>query len=321
MDGRNSVGRRISLLNEDSAAHAPAPVTRLPSLEPGLRSRTSSYNSSPCLSPQTPQLLRSDSTDSATMSTPSPTTPTFSYEQPEDSPNMQQMPYFMGGAFHQQQVKQEDMMPQYPTMMGQVYAHPQACQVFMRPPGTERQPMPPTQPKTKKNSYPCPLAKEYHCKDFFTTSGHAARHAKKHTGKKDAVCPDCRKAFTRKDNMEQHRRTHQNGRNARNAAKVDDDSRVKKTKTSSRPRPTPIQSQVQLASMDPNSLISPRSSFSSAPAVQPVGEYMTSPYSDGMSYPSPEHFQMSPQLSASRQHSTFGLETLALAAKTHNREA
>merc|ERR1712014_231984 len=66
----------------------------------------------------------------------------------------------------------------------------------------------------KKNQYPCPMAKQFGCNDFFTTSGHAARHAKKHTGKKDAFCPECNKAFTRKDNMEQHRRTHQSGRNA-----------------------------------------------------------------------------------------------------------
>ena len=73
-----------------------------------------------------------------------------------------------------------------------------------------------TTPKSaqKKSSYPCPVAKQYNCLETFTTSGHAARHAKKHTGKKDAVCPECGKAFTRKDNMEQHRRTHANGRNA-----------------------------------------------------------------------------------------------------------
>lgn len=65
----------------------------------------------------------------------------------------------------------------------------------------------------KKNSYPCPLSKQFNCAEYFTTSGHAARHAKKHTGKKDAICPECGKGFTRKDNMEQHRRTHNNGRN------------------------------------------------------------------------------------------------------------
>ena len=82
----------------------------------------------------------------------------------------------------------------------------------------------------KKNQYPCPMAKQVGCSDFFTTSGHAARHAKKHTGKKDAFCPECNKAFTRKDNMEQHRRTHQNGRGASRTS--NDDSKVKKaTKT------------------------------------------------------------------------------------------
>lgn len=74
---------------------------------------------------------------------------------------------------------------------------------------------------TKKNSYPCPVAKQFNCNEFFTTSGHAARHAKKHTGKKDAICPECGKAFTRKDNMEQHRRTHNGNRSnsKANAAK------------------------------------------------------------------------------------------------------
>ncbi|THX44282.1 hypothetical protein D6D08_10512 [Aureobasidium pullulans] len=43
---------------------------------------------------------------------------------------------------------------------------------------------------TKKNMYPCPSAKHYNCSDFFTTSSHAARHAKKHLGEKDAFCPE-----------------------------------------------------------------------------------------------------------------------------------
>lgn len=76
-----------------------------------------------------------------------------------------------------------------------------------------------TRPK-KKSSYPCPVGKQYNCAEFFTTSGHAARHAKKHTGKKDAICPECNKAFTRKDNMEQHRRTHSTIRGQAKAAAV-----------------------------------------------------------------------------------------------------
>ncbi|GAB7339070.1 hypothetical protein MBLNU457_5726t1 [Dothideomycetes sp. NU457] len=90
----------------------------------------------------------------------------------------------------------------------------------------------------KKNQYPCPMAKEYQCTDYFTTSGHAARHAKKHTGKKDAFCPECNKAFTRKDNMEQHRRTHQNVRgpskNPSAPSANNSDTRVKKSTKQSR---------------------------------------------------------------------------------------
>ncbi|OAX77791.1 hypothetical protein ACJ72_07906 [Emergomyces africanus] len=60
----------------------------------------------------------------------------------------------------------------------------------------------------KKNKYPCPYAVSHSCTATFTTSGHAARHGKKHTGEKGVHCPVCNKAFTRKDNMKQHRRTH-----------------------------------------------------------------------------------------------------------------
>jgi hypothetical protein len=59
-----------------------------------------------------------------------------------------------------------------------------------------------------KNNYPCPMAKEYDCRSYFTTSGHARRHAKKHTGEKSQICPECKKSFARKDNMDQHRKTH-----------------------------------------------------------------------------------------------------------------
>lgn len=67
--------------------------------------------------------------------------------------------------------------------------------------------------KAPKKKYPCPHAVRYSCSDTFTTSGHAARHGKKHTGEKNIHCPTCNKAFTRKDNMKQHERTHKNARN------------------------------------------------------------------------------------------------------------
>ncbi len=52
------------------------------------------------------------------------------------------------------------------------------------------------------------MLQSHHCQATFTTSGHAARHGKKHTGEKGVHCPVCNKAFTRKDNMKQHERTH-----------------------------------------------------------------------------------------------------------------
>ena len=66
--------------------------------------------------------------------------------------------------------------------------------------------------KPVKKKYPCPHATRYSCHDTFTTSGHAARHGKKHTGEKNILCPTCHKAFTRKDNMKQHERTHKSTR-------------------------------------------------------------------------------------------------------------
>ncbi|KAK4694214.1 hypothetical protein P7C71_g3332, partial [Lecanoromycetidae sp. Uapishka_2] len=69
-----------------------------------------------------------------------------------------------------------------------------------------------------KKKYPCPHAKTFSCTDTFTTSGHAARHGKKHTGEKNIHCPTCGKAFTRKDNMKQHERTHKGGSRSGSAA-------------------------------------------------------------------------------------------------------
>ncbi|KAF9892565.1 hypothetical protein FE257_001674 [Aspergillus nanangensis] len=65
-----------------------------------------------------------------------------------------------------------------------------------------------SRPPYRKNKYPCPFAASHGCSATFTTSGHAARHGKKHTGEKSVHCPICNKAFTRKDNMKQHIRTH-----------------------------------------------------------------------------------------------------------------
>lgn len=92
----------------------------------------------------------------------------------------------------------------------------------------------PNQPKKK---YACPHAKTAGCKDTFTTSGHAARHGKKHTGEKNVACPTCGKTFTRKDNMKQHERTHKAGHSSAMARSTGDSAVTSPVTTStSNPR-------------------------------------------------------------------------------------
>jgi hypothetical protein len=64
--------------------------------------------------------------------------------------------------------------------------------------------------------YRCPVWQDYDCLDVFTTSGHATRHIKTHTRERPYICSVCNHDFARRDNMMQHRRTHdQNERGAR----------------------------------------------------------------------------------------------------------
>ncbi|KAJ9634082.1 hypothetical protein H2199_009113 [Coniosporium tulheliwenetii] len=249
------------------------------------------------------------------MNTPSPITPTYNFDQENPSPVFPPNAGFSPStkepltAYPPPVPHHGDPLP-YPTsdVSLAAYAPPQV---------PDRQPMQPAQPaqtakpQSKNNQYPCPIAKQFNCPDYFTTSGHAARHAKKHTGKKDALCPECNKAFTRKDNMEQHRRTHQSGRNAGKGA---DDSRAKKARQqpqAKRPKPAPLQA-APLNVLNPSLPISPSSSFG-ASALQPYGsEYLqTSPY--GETFPYPPY----PQISPSFAHS---LETLAIAASGEKRK-
>ena len=254
MDGRNSSGRRISLLNDSSdVAAAYHSKVQLPPLI--AHSRASSCASTPSLSPQTPHLARSGSSESSRGSqTPSPLTPFFgNFDNiAAHLPNSQvpQHYYILHHSYGKMDEPDGSMYPPIPDATGGMpSAYPMPPQIPQIPQQMPQIPMQPQQQQyrsstspssepsrvsnvsgtstakvqPKKNQYPCPMAKQVGCTDFFTTSGHAARHAKKHTGKKDAFCPECNKAFTRKDNMEQHRRTHQNGRIARSS-----DDKVKK---------------------------------------------------------------------------------------------
>ena len=330
MDGKNSSGRRVSLLNDGPEAPT---LIRLPSITPSLRSRTSSYTSSPIGSPPTPRLVRSDSSDSINMQTPSPITPDFGVDgfgHSMHSPTYSQQQYFdmqqngfNGMPQNPIESKTYGAYPPPPQIMGQpgypVQAPPPAF--FGRPQMStvEQQQLAPSSQaqvnvRPKKNSYPCPMAKTYGCNDYFTTSGHAARHAKKHTGKKDAFCPECNKAFTRKDNMEQHRRTHQSGRSTKGS-----DNGVKKAKPAAkRPRPSPLHSAAPTMSMPPfdpslsSMSVSPdAANFNLAPVMQPNESFsdFSPTQQQRPAYPDPTHFSMSNAYSSSS-----GLDALAVAA-------
>ncbi|KAJ8105881.1 hypothetical protein OPT61_g9912 [Boeremia exigua] len=332
MDGKNASGRRVSLLNDGPEAPA---LVRLPSIAPSLRSRTSSYTSSPIGSPPTPRLVRSNSSDSVTMQTPSPITPEFAAfdgQLQALSPYGTQPQYFdmhQNGMHHNglshNDMKADGFNAYGPQIVGQLPYHTQPAPVFYRPTQMPEQHIPASAPapanlRPKKNSYPCPMAKQFGCGDYFTTSGHAARHAKKHTGKKDAFCPECNKAFTRKDNMEQHRRTHQSGRSAKGT-----ENSIKKSSKPAmkRPRPSPLQSSAPATTtgnFDPAISLSPSDGASfMAPAVQQVDSL--SDYSpiqqQRSSYPDPTQFSMSHGYSIG---SSSGLDALAIAASGEKRK-
>ncbi|KAL6251047.1 hypothetical protein RBB50_001255 [Rhinocladiella similis] len=128
------------------------------------------------------------------------------------------------------------MQPQYPLVPAPVHPGlqrplavpaPSPISTGLPPPPHNSAPTSSTQSATspatsaaapaKKNKYPCPYAQSHNCHATFTTSGHAARHGKKHTGEKGVHCPICNKAFTRKDNMKQHERTHKGSRSGSNS--------------------------------------------------------------------------------------------------------
>jgi hypothetical protein len=201
------------------------------------------------------------------MQTPSPITPDFGFPTGGDSNEFSQASFFpqqkeifthmydIPGALPYHPAHAAMHFPQQQAMDGA--AAPSAAQANGRP---------------KKNQYPCPMAKAIGCKDYFTTSGHAARHAKKHTGKKDAICPECNKAFTRKDNMEQHRRTHQSGRGATKSG--DRDAKKAKLRTqTSRPKISPMESQTPSQATTPT--MATMNTVDPALGNSPTGSFMT----------------------------------------------
>ncbi|KAI7072309.1 hypothetical protein KC327_g6846, partial [Hortaea werneckii] len=175
MDGRNCTGRTISLLNDSSDATKSAPPSssfahdatltqysashypshpakiQLPPLT--AHSRASSCASTPSLSPQTPQLLRSFSSESrGALSTPSPLTPTSSYgfDQTASQQHRAQPQHYYALPQHMY-AKMDDqngpsMYPPIPDATGAMpYPMPMPQQLAPQPPMQTQHQQPPQQ--------------------------------------------------------------------------------------------------------------------------------------------------------------------------------
>lgn len=196
MQARNAAGRQVSLLNDDSSSSSSArPLATVP----GRQQRPVSFHAashvlsrpmpsprSNSSSPNTPELLRSDSYDSQISNDPiSPLTPSVDYAYPR------------GGLYPPADV---------PAAKRPAYGDSSRATSFDDDSSTQST-MPDQRPSKR---YPCRYRDSHGCEKTFTTSGHASRHSKIHTAEKAVQCTFhvCQKKFTRVDNMKQHLETH-----------------------------------------------------------------------------------------------------------------
>ncbi|KAF3481491.1 uncharacterized protein GIQ15_04250 [Arthroderma uncinatum] len=151
-------------------------------------------------------------------------------------------------------------------------------------------------PMAKKNKHACPYATSHGCTATFTTSGHAARHGKKHTGEKRVHCPVCNKAFTRKDNMKQHRRTHRES-----GADTDIDSQDQSLPDASYSG-SPGSTTAQLSGYDMDAPMDPRYTQSRRHSSRSVTSYEASPRYAYTELPDPldQDYERRPRSSAYR---------------------
>jgi len=208
MTARDSIGRNISLLNDDSSSNKKVtyrPVVYSVPKDGNQPMRSNSYVSE-ASSPSTPDLLRSDSYDSQTTNDPvSPITPSSAYEFGK------QASYGSGSAYpdpsqYDQRSDRHSMFSSYP-------AKRHSSGSAARSPFVERNSYEEERTSERSGSakrYPCRFKDSHGCDKTFTTSGHASRHSKIHTAEKAVHCsfPGCQKKFTRADNMKQHLETH-----------------------------------------------------------------------------------------------------------------
>lgn len=199
MQARDAAGRQVSLLNDEAAA------TVAPPQRPSYANAYHTSFRAGSASPNTPELMRSDSYDSNISTAPaSPLTPT-SYEFARSQAYASGQPFY-------EEYEQPAKRPAYaPTSRSNSYDDNASTTSVL--------------PDRPGKRYPCRYRESHGCEKTFTTSGHASRHSKIHTAEKAVQCtfPGCAKKFTRADNMKQHLETH-----------YKDKSRSSTTKPSSR---------------------------------------------------------------------------------------
>ncbi|EMT66710.1 hypothetical protein NOF04DRAFT_1012427 [Fusarium oxysporum II5] len=200
MHAINAAGRRVSLLNDETASQQQQQQQQQqPTQRPPLSFHshssyafTQSYPTpgSSSSSPNTPELLRSDSYDSQMSNDPlSPLTPNVDY-------------------YPRQQVMYT--IPQDYNMEAKHAQYADSTRSASYDAEMVSQPRSSPMPERPGKRYPCRYRDTHGCEKTFTTSGHASRHSKIHTAEKAVQCTfaGCQKKFTRADNMKQHLETH-----------------------------------------------------------------------------------------------------------------
>ncbi|KAM0451395.1 hypothetical protein ACHAPV_005378 [Trichoderma viride] len=192
MHARDAAGRKVSLLNDDISSWAEKPTyyhqTSFPySSRPSVRPLPPPRSDS--CSPNTPELLRSDSYDSQLSDAISPMTPSVDFS------------YMRAPAFAFGHEYTTEGPPAKRPAYGDCSPSASCEEDSSAASSVSERPV---------KRYPCRYRESHGCEKTFTTSGHASRHSKIHTAEKAVQCtfPGCHKKFTRADNMKQHLETH-----------------------------------------------------------------------------------------------------------------
>ncbi|KAK4456964.1 hypothetical protein QBC42DRAFT_47507 [Cladorrhinum samala] len=194
MHARDASGRRVSLLNDDDTVAPSYQYNQAYNADPSYAAYYAQQASrSVSSSPNTPQLLRSDSYDSQMSSEPiSPMTPLYDpvrYSATAVDPRTYDE-YYMDTQLYPG-TKRPHGLDSRSDSYEDDYGHAASNE---RP----------------GKRFPCRYRDTHGCEKTFTTSGHASRHSKIHTAEKAVPCSylGCTKKFTRADNMKQHLETH-----------------------------------------------------------------------------------------------------------------